>query len=46
VREEIAFVQSQAVRAREIIRSLSSFSDPRLGPPEPVDLREVVGEVL
>ena len=46
VREEIAFVQSQAVRAREIIRSLSSFSDPRLGPPEPVDLREVVGDVL
>ena len=46
VREEIAFVQTQAVRAREIIRSLSSFSDPRLGPPEPVDLREVVGEVL
>lgn len=46
VREEIAFVQSQAVRAREIIRSLSSFSDPHIGPPEPVDLREVVAEVL
>ncbi len=46
MREEIAFVQSQAVRAREIIRSLSSFSDPQLGPPEPVDLREVIAEVL
>lgn len=46
VREEIAFVQAQAVRAREIIRSLSSFSDPHLGPPEPVDLRAVVADVL
>ncbi len=46
VREEVAFVESQAVRAREIIRSLSSFGDPQLGPPEAVDLREVVAEVL
>ncbi len=46
VREEIAFVQSQAVRAREIIRSLSSFNNPQLGPPEPINLREVVAEVL
>ncbi len=46
VREEIALVQSQAVRAREIVRSLSTFNDPQLGSPEPVDLREVVSEVV
>lgn len=46
VREEIGLIQSQAVRAGEIIRSLSRFSDPQVGPPEPVDLREVVAEVL
>lgn len=45
-REEIAFVQSQAVRAREIIRSLSRFDAAQVGPPEPVDLREIVVEVL
>jgi signal transduction histidine kinase len=44
-RDEIAFLQAQAVRAREIIRSLSRFSEPTSGPPEPVDLRDVIGEV-
>ena len=46
VHGEIAFLRAQAVRTREIIRSLSRFSDPQLGPPEPVDLRDVVAEVL
>lgn len=45
VREEAAFMQAQAVRMREIVRSLARFSDPQLTMPEPVELREVVEEV-
>lgn len=44
-REEGAFIQAQAIRMREIVRSLARFSDPRLSMAEPVDLREVVAEV-
>ncbi|MFN7915885.1 MAG: cache domain-containing protein [Vicinamibacterales bacterium] len=44
-RAEGAFVQAQAIRMREIVRSLSRFSDPQLTTPEPVDLRDVVAEV-
>jgi len=44
VLEEIGFVKTQSGRAREIIRSLSRFSSQQSGPPELVDLREVVAE--
>jgi len=42
---EIAFVKTQSGRAREIIRNLSRFSSQQSGPPQPVDLREVISEV-
>lgn len=45
VREEAAFVQAQAVRMREIVRSLARFSDPQLTMPEPVNLADVAAEV-
>jgi C4-dicarboxylate-specific signal transduction histidine kinase len=44
--EEIAFVKTQAGRAREIIRNLSRFSSQQSGPPALVDLRDVIGEVV
>lgn len=43
--EEVAFVKTQSGRAREIIRNLSRFSSQQSGPPELVDLRDVVAEV-
>jgi signal transduction histidine kinase len=45
-REELSFVQSQALRAREIVRSLSRFSEQEVGLPAPVDLRDVVVQVV
>jgi two-component system NtrC family sensor kinase len=44
--EEIAFIKTQSGRAREIIRNLSRFSSQQTGPPEVVDLRDVVAEVV
>jgi C4-dicarboxylate-specific signal transduction histidine kinase len=44
--EELAFVKTQAGRAREIIRNLSRFSSQQSGPPALVDLRDVIGEVV
>jgi C4-dicarboxylate-specific signal transduction histidine kinase len=44
--EEIAFIKTQSGRAREIIRNLSRFSSQQSGPPELVDLRDVVAEVV
>jgi C4-dicarboxylate-specific signal transduction histidine kinase len=44
--DEIAFLKTQAGRAREIIRNLSRFSSQQSGPPALVDLREVIGEVV
>jgi C4-dicarboxylate-specific signal transduction histidine kinase len=44
--DEIAFVKTQAGRAREIIRNLSRFSSQQSGPPALVDLRDVIGEVV
>jgi C4-dicarboxylate-specific signal transduction histidine kinase len=44
--DEIAFVKTQSGRAREIIRNLSRFSSQQTGPPSPVDLREVIAEVV
>jgi C4-dicarboxylate-specific signal transduction histidine kinase len=44
--EEIAFLKTQSGRAREIIRNLSRFSSQQSGPPTPVDLRDVVAEVV
>ena len=43
--EEVGFVKTQSGRAREIIRNLSRFSSQQSGPPELVDLRDVVAEV-
>ena len=44
--EEIAFIKAQSARAREIIRNLSRFSRQQTGPPSPVDLQDVVAEVV
>jgi C4-dicarboxylate-specific signal transduction histidine kinase len=44
--EEVAFVKVQSGRAREIIRNLSRFSSQQSGPPELVDLRDVIAEVV
>jgi C4-dicarboxylate-specific signal transduction histidine kinase len=44
--QEIAFIKAQSTRAREIIRSLSRFGRQQTGPPSPVDLRDVVAEVV
>ena len=44
--DEIAFVKTQAGRAREIIRNLSRFSSQQSGPPAIVDLRDVISEVV
>jgi C4-dicarboxylate-specific signal transduction histidine kinase len=44
--QEIAFIKGQSVRAREIIRNLSRFSRQESGPPSPVDLRNVIAEVM
>lgn len=45
-RDELQFVKAQSTRAREVIRSLSRFSSQQVGPPSPVDLRDVIAEVL
>jgi C4-dicarboxylate-specific signal transduction histidine kinase len=44
--DEMAFVKTQSGRAREIIRNLSRFSSQQGGPPSPVDLRDVIAEVV
>ena len=44
--DEVAFVKTQAGRAREIIRNLSRFSSQQSGPPSPIDLRDVIAEVI
>ncbi len=44
--DEISFLKTQSGRAREIIRNLSRFSSQQSGPPSPVDLRDVVAEVV
>jgi signal transduction histidine kinase len=44
--DEISFLKTQSGRAREIIRNLSRFSSQQSGPPSPVDLRDVVSEVV
>jgi C4-dicarboxylate-specific signal transduction histidine kinase len=43
---EIQFVKAQSNRAREVIRSLSRFSSLQIGPPSPLDLRDVIKEML
>ncbi len=45
-REEIAFLKTQAGRAREIIRNLSRFSSQQSGPPALLDLSDVIKEVV
>jgi C4-dicarboxylate-specific signal transduction histidine kinase len=46
VRGEIEFVKTQSGRARDIIRNLSRFSSQQSGAPTPVDLGEVIAEVV
>ena len=46
VLEEIGFVKTQSLRAREIIRNLSRFSNQQPGTPAAVDVREVIAEVV
>ena len=45
-RVEIDLLKTQSSRARDIIRNLSRFSSQHAGPPEPVDLRDVIAEVV
>ncbi len=44
--EEIGFIKTQSGRARDIIRNLSRFSNQQSEPPAPLDLREIVAEVI
>jgi two-component system NtrC family sensor kinase len=44
--EEIAFLKTQAGRAREIIRNLSRFTSQQSGPPALLDLNDVIKEVV
>jgi C4-dicarboxylate-specific signal transduction histidine kinase len=44
--DEISMLKTQSGRAREIIRNLSRFSSQQSGPPSPVDLRDVVAEIV
>ena len=44
--EEIAFLKTQAGRAREIIRNLSRFTSQQSGPPTLLDLNDVIKEVV
>jgi C4-dicarboxylate-specific signal transduction histidine kinase len=44
--DEVAFVKTQAGRAREIIRNLSRFSSQQSGPPSLVHLGDVIAEVV
>src|SRR6185436_18989961 len=44
--DELGMIKTQSGRAREIIRNLSRFSSQQSGPPSPVDLREVIAEVV
>jgi C4-dicarboxylate-specific signal transduction histidine kinase len=44
--EDVAFVKGQALRARNTIRSLSRFSTAPPTTLQPVDLRDVIAEVL
>jgi two-component system NtrC family sensor kinase len=44
--EELAFLKTQAGRAREIIRNLSRFSAQQSGPPAIIDLADVIREVV
>jgi len=44
--DEVAFVKTQSGRAREIIRNLSRFSSQQSGLATPVDLRDVIAEVV
>jgi two-component system NtrC family sensor kinase len=46
VKTELDFVKTQSGRAREIIRNLSRFSSQQSGPPTPVNLGEVIAEVV
>ena len=44
--DEVAFLKTQAGRARDIIRNLSRFSAQQSGPPALVDLADVIKEVV
>jgi two-component system NtrC family sensor kinase len=46
VREQMHFVKTQTSRAREVVRSLARFSSQQIGPPSPLDLRDIVADVL
>jgi len=43
---EVLFLQTQAIRARQIIRSLARFSEPSTGSTEVVDVHAVVDDVV
>ena len=44
--DQIHFVKTQTSRAREVVRSLSRFSSQQMGPPSPLDLKDIVSDVL
>jgi len=45
-REQMHFVKTQTSRAREVVRSLARFSSQQIGPPSPLDLKDIVADVL
>ena len=45
-RDQIQFVKTQMSRAREVVRSLSRFSSQQIGPPAPLDVNDVMHDVL
>ena len=44
--DDIQSVKLQTTRAREVVRSLSRFSSQQIGPPSPLNLKDVVSDVL
>jgi signal transduction histidine kinase len=44
--EQLHFIKTQTSRAREVVRSLARFSSQQIGPPSPLELKEIVSGVL
>jgi C4-dicarboxylate-specific signal transduction histidine kinase len=45
-RDQMHFVKTQTSRAREVVRSLARFTSQQIGSPSPLDLNDIVADVL
>jgi C4-dicarboxylate-specific signal transduction histidine kinase len=45
-REQMHFVKTQTSRAREVVRSLARFTSQQIGSPSPLDLQDIISDVL